>query len=452
MPAYPPSTLKVLGNDMAALKATIGDWQNLTNRIMQNSGINARIEMYDTLLELPEPKTNKVSELLAETLAARPGFPPYDNRGKGSLWDIVRQHRDSSQSDIVLLLAADWTDNSVIGEAGSIPLPPRVDKADDLEQCTLCFCPQKAGSLEIGQVFAHELGHLLGGSHDLETLMQTGMHYDDLPMFDYVCGYQAEDRSFMTIMGYPREEEVWIPYYSDSDQTWLNPKTGKREPVGIPVGKPNAADAAAFFRESTQTVAQYRNRDRAQADSYALSMDVEPPLGGTVLPSTWGPYPQGSVQTVRALPRAGYTFDQWELDGHPAGSTQPLSFHMYSDHRVVAHFTESATRPRLSIAVVADGLQDKVAMSVNVIDRDPKNNISGPSYPFGTEIHIDCNAGASILEKYTFSGWQINGNPSLIKGYEGHHYLGSTDVYDYFFRLVVRMEQDIKAEAVFEKK
>ncbi|ATF95420.1 hypothetical protein CO704_25400 (plasmid) [Cedecea neteri] len=443
MPAYPESTLKALGNNMATLMSSIGDWQNFANLVLQNSGIAARIQM-GSPVKIPEPKTNKVSELLRETVAREGSI---HSRKPGTLWDEVHKQRNATQSALVLLLAADWSDNTV-GEAGSIPLPPRSDKADELEQCSLCFCPKKVGSLDIAHVFSHELGHLLGGMHDPETDMIGGHHDIVHPMFDYVCGYQSEDRTFTTTMSYPRENEVWIPYYSSSEQTWLNPKTGKRVATGIPSGKPGAADAAAFFRSSTRTISRYK--ENTHESFHAMSLDINPSLGGTLLPGSWGPYPAGSVQVIQATPRPGYAFDHWELDGQSAGTNPCLLVSVYTSHHIIAHFRREITSFRLKTSAITDGELKTTfnTYTINFDNKDPKQ--SGPDYIPGTEVQVDCIIPLEDRKKFFFAGWRVNGNSHYIQGYNFE-----TNVPNFqnaTYRLVVVMNNDITVEAIFNKK
>lgn len=443
MAACPESTLQKLNMGAPALRAKIADWQNVVNKVMRNSGISARIEMLDTLFSLPEPEQNRVQELLRETLASSPD-PSRNKKGPDSLWAKVHELRDKTQSDLVLLLAADLSDD-ILGEAGSIPLPPRADLTEDLSQCTLCFCPDAHG-YDVGHVFAHELGHLLGGQHDLETNMRDGLHLDTLPMFDYVCGYQPIDRSFMTTMAYPREGKPWLLYYSAADQSWLNPKTGQREAIGVPFGKPNAADAASFFKGSVRTVASYRGGAKTRLCN--VNYSVNPPLGGTLKPDSWGPYPESSRVTIQAVARPGYTFDHWTLDGQNAGSLHPLSFAVSASRKITANFREGSLRHRLTTAVVADaGLTTNI--DIYSTDEDPltKERQSGPAYHPGSEVFIDCRISATDVGKYTFSGWRVNGNKHLVQGYSFETYNKSV-----VYRLVVRMEEDVKVEILFVKK
>jgi hypothetical protein len=64
--------------------------------------------------------------------------------------------------------------------------------------------------------------------------------------------------------------------------------------------------------------------------------------GGTTNPAP-GTYTywQGTVVSVTAIPNTGYIFDHWELDGAPAGSQNPISITMDTNHNLHAVFIYS---------------------------------------------------------------------------------------------------------------
>jgi hypothetical protein len=69
------------------------------------------------------------------------------------------------------------------------------------------------------------------------------------------------------------------------------------------------------------------------------TLTITTATGGTTNPSP-GTYTYwaGTTVNVTATPNSGYIFDHWELDGAPAGSQNPISVTMNSDHTLHAVF------------------------------------------------------------------------------------------------------------------
>ncbi len=72
-----------------------------------------------------------------------------------------------------------------------------------------------------------------------------------------------------------------------------------------------------------------------------LTIEVSPPGSGNTDPGAGVyVYRLGSEVSVSAMPGEGWTFDHWELDGEPAGSSPELRIAMCVNHTLVAHFTK----------------------------------------------------------------------------------------------------------------
>lgn len=96
-----------------------------------------------------------------------------------------------------------------------------------------------------GNVFAHELGHNLGASHDQEQLEAEGRDAH----FCAGRGWVAPDDSFRTIMSYRESCDgcLRIPFFSSPNVTWNG------EPIGS-----ETADNVRLFSETACRVGQYR--------------------------------------------------------------------------------------------------------------------------------------------------------------------------------------------------
>jgi len=79
-------------------------------------------------------------------------------------------------------------------------------------------------------------------------------------------------------------------------------------------------------------------------EEYSLTISAS--AGGTTdpAPATYT-YPNGTQVSVTAIPSTNYAFDYWELDGAYAGTENPITITMDSDHTLKAYFTYSPPPP-----------------------------------------------------------------------------------------------------------
>ena len=89
--------------------------------------------------------------------------------------------------------------------------------------------------------------------------------------------------------------------------------------------------------------------------------------GGTTdpLPETYT-YPNGTSVQVNAVSNAGYFFDHWLLDGSPAGSANPISILMTSNHTLSPLF--SPLQYTGTIYIRADGKLDPLDVPISTLD------------------------------------------------------------------------------------
>ncbi|WP_434632477.1 InlB B-repeat-containing protein [Chromobacterium sp. CV08] len=388
---YPPD-IRIGGvGGEAAVAAAMAVARTQTNEAFLHSGIDARVEI--TVRALPSlPHVDVVALLAAVT--GKPGGP---------LWNEVSAARDQARAAVVALLTDQARPNDfglVMGKAASIPEPPRRD-ASDLLRATFAIVVDG----DSRYTFSHELGHLLGGKHDRLTQPGRGPFS---PQYDYVRGHVPADKSFVTVMGYEDEGLSRVPAYSAADRSW----NGKA--LGIPLGQPDAADAARFFRLSTQVVARYRGASAPLRDVVALELSVDPALGGTATPGMLGPYARGSLVSVTATPRVGYRFARWMLDGRDAGSDPHITVSMEQAHALAAVFVDGDQWCRLEVAPLPADAGGRIVLTP-----------PGPAYLPGSMVNVELTALAPghALEQWRLDGQPVGGEASLALRMERAHHL-----------------------------
>lgn len=351
------------------LSTYVAKHQLFTNEVFSHSNIPARVEV--TAQE--EPALNYAwdnTHMLSEVVGVQ----------GSALWERISKVRDDAQASIVALLTSK-TRPDTGGKASRIPEPPQFFRSD-LSYATFVTTPHYS------RVFAHELGHLLGAKHDRFTQPHRN---GKSAMYDYARGYVPDDRSFGTIMSYDDAVEtgITVPAFSAADCTWQ----GKA--IGIPMGRPDAADAAHLLRQSVRVVANYRGSGAPRWNPVALSLSVNPDIGGTITPSALGPYPEGTTVRVTAEPRTGHKFVRWILDGKDAGTVPTMTIKMDVPRDLRAEFAVlDGASCKLSLSPLPEGAGGKITITP-----------PGPTYPPGTDITVEFSSASADL----FDHWEIDG-------------------------------------------
>ncbi|WP_434628301.1 M12 family metallo-peptidase [Chromobacterium sp. CV08] len=386
---YPPATVKRRFNgDAGAARAFIAQEQAATNDIFRNSGIAARIDIVD-VRECASLSKEDVTGLLFEVVESSLDSATHQWRfTRGPAWEAVRAARDEAAADLVVLLAAAESEvggnpfAKVSGQASCIPEPARYDSSD-LEVAVFSMYPTH------GYVFAHELGHLLGGKHDRRTSPQRG---GLSPAYDYAHGYVSDDPPFVTVMGYEQQGHLRVPAFSCADKTWNG------HPLGVPLGQPGASDAAGLFRLSTRVVAGYRGSQAPRWEPVALMTACQPEIGGSVAVSGLGPYPRGAVVSVIGQPRAGFVFERWIMDGKEGPRERAISLTMDRPRALTASFVSGAERGLVLKGVGVERPDGLIASSP-----------AGPSFTPGSEVSVVWHPGPEVPPRATYA-WVVDGH------------------------------------------
>ena len=178
------------------------------------------------------------------------GVPDCDPNG---YLDTERAQRDLVGSDIAVLIVED---SNEFGIAWLNCRPSTDDPAPNAGgEClaNYAFAVVEFDAADLHYTMAHEIGHLLGGSHDAAN-GGTG----------YARGYRVTPK-FSTVLAYECDPGVtaWDPshcaprvgVYSNPDVIWNGDSA---TPMGKPIGSPHEADNASHFNLSTDIVAGFR--------------------------------------------------------------------------------------------------------------------------------------------------------------------------------------------------
>ncbi|KAG0163052.1 hypothetical protein DFQ30_000813 [Apophysomyces sp. BC1015] len=348
---YGPELAQRYPGGSAALTARIGHWVEVANTTLANSGVQAvlsfEIEQASLLTE------RGVRSLLRNQVGKTIGTGhPYQPSGAAAL--EVSAMRDRHKSDLVVGLAEsserDSSNNIVLGIANIIQRTPREDRSTlPYAVCAVALTDPLSGHPVPDYALVHELGHLLGLSHDAMTT--GGRSGEPDAQYDYARGYVPPDKSFVTTMGYDRSGlGPHIPYFS----------TPQRH--------------------------------------FALMATVTPELGGYITADPLGLYPKGTSVRLRAISRAGFTFLRMRVNDETIDSPETVVT-VTEDMNVIAEFDVGSSLYTLT----ADIQSADDPSEVGTIGIEPWQ----PRYLPGTDVEVSFDAAS---DEVAFTGWEVDGH------------------------------------------
>ncbi|MEU3771878.1 reprolysin-like metallopeptidase [Streptomyces sp. NPDC032472] len=283
--------------------------ESTINQAFADSGVRASVDIVATY------RANYYGEETASVVHGKLSDPRDPELGA-----YASQVREAYGADVVGLIVQVPAGTST-GQ-GSLPMPPS-EKSD-----AQAYSVTDVHSIVDWYNFGHEVGHNLGLWHDRTTLDQQagGADYRPYLTTPYSTGFVTPDRRWHTLMAYSSacgQPCSAVNQYSNTANTWW----------GQPLG--DAYDNNAVVAQlTTPVVAGYRTPTQTRL-RYGLELAAWPAEGGTVRPTTWGPYRPGTGVTVTAGPKPGYRFSGWVVDGVLQLNTLTSHFLMLHQNRTV---------------------------------------------------------------------------------------------------------------------
>jgi hypothetical protein len=160
--------------------------------------------------------------------------------GDGFL-DNVQALRDTYGADLVSLVSTPGgTTAGLANLLDDINRPDRADLAYSVLQAT-AIGPDNF-------TLAHETGHNLGAGHERDNTVDPTPN----PVFPYAFGYHFVGNNGVTYGDVMSYQGLQLPYFSNPNLSYQG------QPLGKPIGDPNAADLYSTFLQTAPVVAGYR--------------------------------------------------------------------------------------------------------------------------------------------------------------------------------------------------
>ena len=199
---------------------------SLTNQSYQNSGINTRMRLVYTAPVTTGDSGNSTTDLTR-----------LQNPSDGFM-DEVQGLRNAHCADVVVLLTESGSACGVAFVMASVQ--PSFE--------AYAYAVVRRTCATGGQVFGHEVGHVLGGRHDWFV------DNTDFGPYTYNHGFVCPCNAWHDIMAYGNACGgcTTIPYFSNPDISYLG------NPLGVPEGQFQAADMRKTINNTALTASNFR--------------------------------------------------------------------------------------------------------------------------------------------------------------------------------------------------
>jgi hypothetical protein len=208
----------------------------------------------------------------------------------------------------------------------------------------------------------------------------------------------------------PYEVQVWDNGYPSGGNYWSN-YTGPDYFSGPNQDQPGS-DGIGDIAHIINAWEPWINKDNypliGPSDPVPYVLTITHTQGGTTDPASGTyTYSVGATATVAAVPEIDSVFDHWEIDNVNAGSVNPLSVSMDTNHALHAVFK---AKPVLAIAITTGGTTDP----------PPGNHV----YDFGSVVTISALPESDYLfDHWTFDGVNIGSTNPVSLTVDTNHVL-----------------------------
>ena len=169
--------------------------------------------------------------------------------------------------------------------------------------------------------------------------------------------------------------------------------------AGLAQGNYNNESLTFTSGSATQTVTLSGTVSQGDGTYYAITVAAEPEVGGTV--TGGNTYKEGTTATLTATANAGYTFQNWTLNGDEVSTNATYSFEVVAAGNYIANFTRNSytiTVTQASHGTISADKDIAYTGDIVTLTEDPDNGY----YFSGWEVYTANNQAVEVSNDNTF--------------------------------------------------